>query len=68
MERHGYDDNVYGTLGFASIAETYPECDWLACAKALIDSGAPLPEARYKFSDEVTAYFEELRKPRSAVG
>ncbi len=60
-ERHGYNDNVYGTLSFASRAETTPMGDWLGCARALIDSGAPIPAERYAFSDEVAAYFEELR-------
>lgn len=61
-ERHGYNDNVYGTLSFASRAETTPDGDWLACAQALIKSGAPLPDARYAFSDDVAAYFETLRQ------
>ena len=60
-ERHGYNDNVYGTLSFASLAEATPAGDWLGCARALIDSGAPIPAERYAFSDEVAAYFEELR-------
>jgi ankyrin repeat protein len=61
-ERHGYNDNVYGTLSFASIAETTPGGDWLACAKALVEAGSPLPETRYVFPEEIAAYFEELRR------
>ncbi|UGB36858.1 ankyrin repeat domain-containing protein [Frateuria soli] len=61
-ERHGYDDNVYGTLSFASLAQTTPDGDWLACAQALIDAGSPLPGESYLFSEEVAAYFEELRR------
>jgi ankyrin repeat protein len=60
-ERHGYNDNVYGTLAFASNAETRPDGDWLACAKALIDAGSPIPEERYEFPEPIAAYFEELR-------
>ncbi len=60
-ERHGYNDNVYGTLSFASIARTQPDGDWLGCAVALIDSGAPLPETRYDFAEEVAAFFQALR-------
>jgi len=60
-ERHGYNDNVYGTLSFASIAETTPGGDWLACAKALIAAGSPIPEKRYNFPDDIAAYFQELR-------
>jgi Ankyrin repeats (3 copies) len=60
-EHHGYNDNVYGTLSFASIAETTPGGDWLACAKALIGAGSPIPEKRYNFPDDIAAYFQELR-------
>ncbi len=61
-ERHGFNDNVYGTLSFASQAETTPGGDWLACAEALIEAGSPLPEERYVFPEEIAAYFEGLRK------
>lgn len=60
-ERHGYNDNVFGTLSFASRNGSTPNGDWLGCAKAMIDSGAPLPDARYEFSDDVAEYFSELR-------
>lgn len=60
-ERHGYNDNVYGTLSFASLTRTQPDGDWLGCAMALIDSGAPLPDKCYDFAEEVTAFFESLR-------
>ncbi len=60
-ERHGYHDNVYGTLSFASRNTISAEGDWLGCAKALIASGAPVPDAHYEFSDDVEAYFAALR-------
>lgn len=60
-ERHGFKDNVYGTLSFASQAQTTPGGDWLACAKALIDAGSPLPEERYAFPEDIAAYFDQLR-------
>jgi len=60
-ERHGFDDNVCGTLSFASLAQTTPDGDWLACAKALIDAGSPIPGERYTFPEEIAAYFDELR-------
>ena len=60
-ERHGYNDNVFGTLSFASLAGTTAGGDWLGCAKALMASGAPLPGARYRFADDVTEYFAQLR-------
>lgn len=61
-ERHGYDDNVYGTLSFASQAETTPGGDWLGCARALVEAGSPLPAERYVFPEEIAAYFGELRQ------
>jgi ankyrin repeat protein len=64
-ERHAYNDNVIGTLSFASRAETVPLGDWLGCAEALIASGAPIPDAKtYVFAEDVAAYFEELRSAR----
>ena len=60
-ERHGFQDNVYGTLSFASQAQTTPGGDWLACAQALIDAGSPLPAQHYVFPDEIAAYFDGLR-------
>ncbi|MGN6382582.1 MAG: ankyrin repeat domain-containing protein [Dyella sp.] len=60
-ERHGYNDNVYGTLSFASNAETTPGGDWLACAQALTDAGSPVPDKRYAFPEEIAAYFDGLR-------
>ncbi|HTA64385.1 MAG TPA: ankyrin repeat domain-containing protein [Xanthomonadaceae bacterium] len=60
-ERHGYNDNVYGTLSFASRNGISPNGDWLGCAKALVGSGAPLPDTRYAFADDVAEYFAELR-------
>ena len=61
-ERHGYGDDVYGTLDYASLAETTPDGDWLGCAKALIEGGSPIPEERYTFADDVADYFEGLRR------
>jgi ankyrin repeat protein len=60
-ERHDYDDNVYGTLSCASRKAIAANGDWLGCAKALIESGAPVPEAHYLFADEVEAYFATWR-------
>ncbi|MDC8012419.1 ankyrin repeat domain-containing protein [Tahibacter soli] len=60
-ERHGYGDNVYGTLSFASNAQPVDGGDWLGCARALIEGGAPLPDADYTFSEDVAEYFSELR-------
>ena len=68
-ERHGYDDNVCGSLSWASINEPAEDGDWLACAEALVAHGMPTAKPdpagtngvligtqRYWFSDEVTDY------------
>jgi ankyrin repeat protein len=60
-ERHGYHDNVYGTLSFASRNAIFANGDWLGCAEVLITSGAPVPDRHYEFSDDVEAYFASLR-------
>ena len=62
-EKHGFGDNVVGTLSFASRADNVEtdSGDWLACAKTLIAHGMPVPAERYEFSEEVTDYFENLR-------
>ncbi|HJU39242.1 MAG TPA: ankyrin repeat domain-containing protein, partial [Tahibacter sp.] len=61
-ERHGYGDNVYGTLSFASNEAPVDGGDWLGCAHALIDGGAPLPDTDYAFADDVAEYFAERRR------
>lgn len=64
-ERHGFGNNVVGTLAHGSLNE--PENpppgggDWLACAETLVAHGMPLPPADYTFSEEVEAYFDSLR-------
>ena len=62
--RHGYNDNVIGTLSFAS-KNGWPGS--LECAKALIEGGVPLPDERHKFSPDVAEYFNELRRTASAA-
>jgi hypothetical protein len=56
---HGYNDNVIGTLSFVS---RNGNSGSLACAKALIEGGVPVPPPHYTFSTEVAAYFESLRR------
>jgi ankyrin repeat protein len=62
-EKHGFGGNVMGTLGYGSVENVvgYPNGDWLACAKALIAHGMPLPAANYDFSEELEEYFDSLR-------
>jgi hypothetical protein len=69
-EQHGHDDNVCGTLSWASCNEPVVGGDWAGCARALLDHGMPratripgdservlIAGFRKNFSDEVT---EEL--------
>ena len=63
QEKHGFGGNAMGTLGYASNnnVEEFEQGDWLACAKAMIAHGMPVPPNDYEFSDEVTEYFESVR-------
>ncbi len=40
-ERHGYDDNVMGTLAWSSLNQPPDRGDWAACARALVAHGMP---------------------------
>lgn len=40
-ERHNYDSDVIGTLGWASCNRPDGPSDWLGCAKALVEHGMP---------------------------
>ena len=63
--RHGYNDNVIGTLSWASQDETMEQPaprDYAGCARALLAHGVPAPsEDEYGFSDEVNAIFDAWR-------
>jgi len=60
-ERHGFGDNVIGTLSWASRNLAADDGDWLACAKLLAAQGMPIPGDEYEFSDEIEQWFEEAR-------
>jgi ankyrin repeat protein len=70
--RHGYNDNVIGTLSFASQDETTEQPaprDYAGCARALLAHGVPVPSADdYAFSDEVTAIFDASRLASGGAG
>ncbi len=40
-ERHGYNDNVMGTLAWSSLNQPPDFGDWAACARALVAHGMP---------------------------
>ena len=65
-ERHGFNDNANGILGWASRNEP-PFADWVGCARALVDHGMPVPENDDDYSKEVAAYFAEVRALRNSV-
>ncbi|MEO8656909.1 MAG: ankyrin repeat domain-containing protein [Bryobacteraceae bacterium] len=61
-ERHGYNDNVVGTLSFGSRERPEEGGDWVGCARALIAAGMPLPADHYQFGPDVSTYFGEVRR------
>jgi len=60
--KHGFGNNVLGTLSFASQAEDTAEqapSDYRGCAQVLLEHGVPLTALqRYTFSAEVTEYLD----------
>ncbi len=63
--KHGFGDNVVGTLAHASqsdVEDPSAPRDYLACARALVAHGVPVPADRYTFSEEVTEYFARQQR------
>jgi len=60
-ERHGFDDNVNGTLGWASRNHDPAQGDWVGCAKALVEHGLPVLEVEGGYSDDVAAFLDAER-------
>ena len=60
-ERHGFEGDAGGILGWASRNEP-PGGDWVGCAKALVDHGMPIPVKLDDYSQEVAAFFSEVRR------
>jgi hypothetical protein len=61
IERHGHDDNVHGTLAWASRNLNEDRGDWIGCARALVDHGLPVLELEGDYSDEVATFLEAER-------
>ncbi len=59
-ERHGFGDNVNGTLQWASRNHAPEQGDWVGCAKALVDHGMPV-DLQGDYSDEVAEFFAAQR-------
>ena len=52
-ERHGYGDNVRGTLSWASLNEPVENGDWVGCAEALTAHGMPFAKRDLEHPDHV---------------
>ena len=69
-ERHGFNDNVRGILGWASRNQPVHgfahaglwRSDWVACARALVEHGMPIPESDQNYSEAVAAFFAQCGK------
>lgn len=55
-ERHGFNDNVRGTLSWASRNKNPESGNWIGCAEALVEHGMPI-DLEGKYSDEVANFF-----------
>lgn len=66
-ERHAFNDNVSGTLAWASRNRPFEpgdhHGDWIGCAQVLVEHGMPADVAQ-NFGDDVADYLASLRAQR----
>ncbi|MBV8896779.1 MAG: ankyrin repeat domain-containing protein [Acidobacteriaceae bacterium] len=58
-ETHPFNDNVRGTLSWASRNNDPKSGDWVGCAKALVEHGMPI-DLQGEYSDAVAGFFAGL--------
>jgi hypothetical protein len=63
-ERHGFGDNVNGTLSWASRNHDPEEGDWVGCAEALATHGMPILDLDGDYSEEVADFLAVERAKR----
>lgn len=63
-ERHGFNDNVRGTLSWASRNHDPENGDWVGCAQALVEHGMPI-DLQGTYSDAVAEFFAAQQPRRS---
>jgi hypothetical protein len=66
-ERHGFGDNVNGTLQWASRNNGSQSGDWVGCAKALVEHGMPI-HLTGNYSEEVATFFAAERAKHPEAG
>ena len=68
-ERHGFNGDVGGILGWSSRNQPaygghagLPFSDWVGCARALVEHGMPIPDSGQDYSEAVASFFADRRE------
>lgn len=61
-ERHGFGDNVNGTLQWASRNNDPESGDWVGCARALVEYGMPATLGGH-YSPQVADFLADVGRP-----